>query len=376
MAQNRQFLELHGNQYRVVLIVPTELRSKLGTKLKRPLKTDSLSLTNRLKWPVVAELKEIIAAARNTSDGVAAPSSGPRTPLPVQTDEGAGPGFDSAVTRRVAEILALTVPVAGSRHDLPAPKIEEQKSAPASLSPAARSTVVTVKHHYAAYHERLVSIDKLHIRTIDDDKRAIDTFERWRLKGRIADDLALITTKVAKTFAAELSTFEKVISQVTCKKYIVRLRQYWAHMAYLELVDVNPFLSVQIKTPKTEPDEKERPFTDDEVRRLLMGSQHLKDLMMFGALTGARLDGIVELQVQHTLNGCLTIKRQKKEAGPRDIPAHSALAEIIERRTAGKEPDDWLFPEYPPPKKADSLKRAQFSGDQGFHDIPSLHRRG
>jgi hypothetical protein len=55
-----RYLELKNGKYRVTVAVPRALQGKLGTKLKRPLNTDSRATANTLKWAVVAELKAII----------------------------------------------------------------------------------------------------------------------------------------------------------------------------------------------------------------------------------------------------------------------------------------------------------------------------
>ena len=49
---------------------PSRLQGKLGTKLKRPLNTDSRATANTLKWAVVAELKAIVdRAGRDAPQG-------------------------------------------------------------------------------------------------------------------------------------------------------------------------------------------------------------------------------------------------------------------------------------------------------------------
>jgi hypothetical protein len=58
-----RYLELKNGKYRVTVAVPRALQGKLGTKLKRPLNTDSRATANTLKWAVVAELKTIIDRA-------------------------------------------------------------------------------------------------------------------------------------------------------------------------------------------------------------------------------------------------------------------------------------------------------------------------
>jgi hypothetical protein len=68
-TNDRQFLEMHGGKWRVSLAVPRELQDRLGTRLKRPLNTDSLALANSMKWQVVAELRGAIERARGGSTG-------------------------------------------------------------------------------------------------------------------------------------------------------------------------------------------------------------------------------------------------------------------------------------------------------------------
>jgi hypothetical protein len=65
-----RYLELKNGKYRVTVAVPRALQGKLGTKLKRPLNTDSRATANTVKWAVVAELKAIIdRAGRDVPQG-------------------------------------------------------------------------------------------------------------------------------------------------------------------------------------------------------------------------------------------------------------------------------------------------------------------
>ncbi|WP_407941318.1 DUF6538 domain-containing protein [Mesorhizobium xinjiangense] len=64
MANPKQYLEWHGQQWRVRVKVPARVRDLVGRgKLTHPLHTDSLKEADERKWPVVARLKAIIAAA-------------------------------------------------------------------------------------------------------------------------------------------------------------------------------------------------------------------------------------------------------------------------------------------------------------------------
>jgi hypothetical protein len=356
-----QYLERHGRLYRVTFNVPPDLRKELGTKLKRSLATDSLSLANERKWDVIKEFRALIDQTRGAK-------SGDRSALIREAVEVARQAQESSddahaeLTRdlraRSYEILGAPVRTEvddeGQVHDVHSP---EKVAILRKYTQVALGSALPIRIRYDQYIVKITK-DGLKPRTIDDDQRVIDILERWMRKNEIPDDLGAITTRVAKKFANDLATFDRVIGPVTRKKYISRLRQYWEHLIYEEDVEYNPFLAVKIVIKKIPRAEKERPFTDDEVRRLLMGPcrPHLHDLMMIGALSGARLDAIVDLRVKDCVDGCFTFKPQKWEDGSRDVWIHSDLRELVERRCRGKDPDDWLFPEFPPPKKTRSLK--------------------
>lgn len=64
-----RYLELKNGKYRVTVPVPRALHAKFGTKLKKPLNTDSRAVANTLKWEVVAELRAIIDRAASETAG-------------------------------------------------------------------------------------------------------------------------------------------------------------------------------------------------------------------------------------------------------------------------------------------------------------------
>jgi hypothetical protein len=68
-AADTRFLEQKNGKWRVTVAVPRDLRSVLGTRLKRSLHTDSLAVANRLKWQAVSELRANIESARKKSGG-------------------------------------------------------------------------------------------------------------------------------------------------------------------------------------------------------------------------------------------------------------------------------------------------------------------
>ncbi len=69
MPKKGQFLERHGNQWRVIVKVSAKARPILGkAHLKRPLHTDSLPRAEAMKWDIIAELKAIVAEAERQAD--------------------------------------------------------------------------------------------------------------------------------------------------------------------------------------------------------------------------------------------------------------------------------------------------------------------
>ena len=101
--------------------------------------------------------------------------------------------------------------------------------------------------------------------------------------------------------------------------------------------------------------------------------ERMQDLMRFGALTGARLDAIVDLRVKDCANGVFTFKPQKKrDEAPRRPHSPGRLRQVVTRRTAGKDDDDSLFPEWPSPKKAGSNRERSFKASNAFTEYRRL----
>jgi integrase len=107
-----------------------------------------------------------------------------------------------------------------------------------------------------------------------------------------------------------------------------RLSLYWQWLVQRDHAPSDPWDGLQ--ATQRRPVEPERAFTDAEAQALLSGpcSLSLKLLMEVGALTGARLDAIIHMRVDHAA-GTIILPPQKKERGPRTIPLHSHLREAL-----------------------------------------------
>ena len=96
------------------------------------------------------------------------------------------------------------------------------------------------------------------------------------------------------------------------------LSAYWKWLKSRDYVEENVWRGLSLPKEKPKRDEQERPFTDDEVKRLFAGEPHMPELgpvMRIAALTGARIDAIVSLRAKDCDGGVFRFKPQKREAG-------------------------------------------------------------
>lgn len=365
-----RFLELHGGQWRVTISVPRDLHDRLPTRLKRSLNTDSLAVANRLKWPVIAELKAEIEKARG--EGLKA----------RHIRQGLEMAAMLKAARSDEEREAIIDGLYMTGDDLRGPeigeRIDEETGEPKPVYDPSRERVAgefmrvalgmvtPVDLHHTAYLASLT----VKPRTLADDERAMKYLKAWCQSEGVEPSLQAINRKAAVRFMDALPSLGEGLTPVTLNKYLRRLSRYWQWLEKREEVENNVWQGLTLPEPDKKPSEQERPFTDEEIVKLLTGktTQHMHDLMRIGALTGARLDVIVSLKVRDCQEGVFVFQPQKKEKAERITPIHSSLVPIIERRTKDKSPDDDLFPEWPPVRKAGSMRERSFKASNQFTD--------
>lgn len=155
----------------------------------------------------------------------------------------------------------------------------------------ARGEAVPLDFHYQDYADNLTTKP----RTKADDARAIAYLTTWCGQKSIRPHIHEITKRQARLFIDALPALANGIAPATVKKYLNRLSCYWQWLEDREYATANIWRGVSVATPMVMDDEKERPFTDDEMRKLLNGPapSRMQDLMRIAALSGARLDAIV-----------------------------------------------------------------------------------
>ena len=210
-----------------------------------------------------------------------------------------------------------------------------------------------VDHYLDAYLKEAALAEK----TTNEWRGLVKRFARWCAES----DLRLpdIDRRAAGRYVSDEIAGMNI---KTAKKHLSAVRGYWGYLARRGLVETeltgnpwdNQLQPQKGKKGKADNGNTERPFTTEELNAVLYGGGdtvegpfdgQLRDAGLIAALSGMRLAEIVTLRVEQTTGGWFDIKDAKTQAGIRRVPIHSGLRKLIEARTKGKGPKDWLFHE-------------------------------
>jgi len=330
-GQQQQYLEWHGQQWRVRLKVPRAVRDLIGRgKLTHPLHTADLKDANARKWPIVARLKGVIAAAEKalaSTDPLDAEALRNRLHKDEQGTQD--------------HILDRAVQIEGTHGEDRAKAFYDLASG--RVTPLADQAAAFAKHR--GYR----------MKSEGDFMRALGWLGDWLRDSGLPVALEAVTRIHAGKFIGESLTVGRSAQKATA--YLGFIRQYWAwlqdkgHLANPE----NPWAGQTLPAgPKrlrgAEQDTGKRPFTDAEVKTLLAGDggAMLNDLMRVAALSGMRIEEACQLYASDCADDMFNIWAGKTDNARRTVPIHSALTAIVERRTKGKAPGEFLFDELPP----------------------------
>lgn len=254
-----------------------------------------------------------------------------------------------SVTRREGDNEAL--------HEIVLAAEEEERSLKAKARERfsrALSGDHPVDHYFEAY---LASI-KLAPKTTAERRGVLNRFARWCLAEKLR--LPDINRRTAGRYVTEAI---EPMDRSTAKKHMTALRGYWEYLLMRghvqgELKD-SPWAGQEVASKKRRVErgerEEERPYTEDELKRLLYApfpkgidpewEPLLRDALMISCLSGMRQAEVLTLWVEEVHDNVFDIQQGKTEAAARKVPIHPALKEIVTRRTEGKQPKDWLFDE-------------------------------
>lgn len=359
-----QHLELRGRTWWYIRFVRADLRPKLPmphtgkAQFRVNLKTDSLIHAQKVRPQLNAEFDRLLTVAKKRKLGFTEElliEDARDLRLGVIVGDG-GDGAEEAI-RSTVEELAL------ERAERLQKEFGEDLAAKFYQTATGTKQGTDIDEHLEMF------IAKHPAKPHTDYKRraAVRMLNDWRANLYVES----VTLPLARKFVDDVLSRDRTAA--TINSYLTPLVSFWQWMIDQELVKgvANPWPKLRPKKERKAPEEQERAFTPDELGRLFKGKQRMRpdvhDCAVMSALTGARLDEIGSLKVKHIdlTNVTIFLPGSKTEAAPRLIPLHEDLIPLVTRRTAGKQPDDWLFHELPDRKK-DALKARSSPITQAF----------
>lgn len=131
------------------------------------------------------------------------------------------------------------------------------------------------------------------------------------------------------------------VSAGTIRYALSAARGFWRYLRSLELVaeDHQPFRDLIVVTANGIGKDDRKPFTPPDVLKLLdearkRGDGQLGDLIQLAMWSGARIEELCSLKVEHVGAHSFKIVDAKTRAGQREIPIHSKLAPTMTRLTS------------------------------------------
>lgn len=347
MPRKTDHLRLHRGKWQVRIAIPADVRAAFGGKscLMESLGAD-LSAANRLKGRVVSRFQLMILEARSPGDPLLKEAHAVRRQLDLsQGDDQEWQALELA--HRLGDQIERDQGGNAAEHE--AYRIATGFSTP-------------VDHYLDAWLADRGFIGKTDMQ----HRKAFKVLAEWCNARRIEQSLEAITKRVVRDFIAKHLRVT-LAAPKTVNRYLSTYRTYWAWLVHEDRARMNPWEKTHVKerTQSHEDEGGPRPFTDDEVRTLLIGPapSPLPELMMVAALTGARIDAICNLRVRDCAENTFHVRKAKKEKKARAVPIHPNLKGIVARRTVGKTPDAFLFHELP---DATSTRPRSAAASQAF----------
>lgn len=343
MPIDKTYLERHGNQWRVIVRVPPSVRHVIGkANLKASLGTANLGTANLLKHQHVDRFKRLIEDALRAS----------------KVGGGEGTIYDEARLLRAA-IAREEV----SKADLSAVMDERFYAVAKSQGDAHAESFAHVSLGQATpireYLNDFIEDWGYQPKTLVDLKKAITRIEEWLPANGHKQTVEAVTEDGARAFIKGM--LDEGLSRKHVAKTVSFLRSYWEWMEeHKRVTKASRPWAVKLPKARTkgrydnaEPDRGKRPYTDEELLKLLSGtpnprSSYLSDLIPIAALSGMRLEEIYRLRVRDCREGYFDILTGKTENATRQVPIHTGLRHIMHRLLRNRTEEEFLLdPEAP-----------------------------
>jgi integrase len=213
---------------------------------------------------------------------------------------------------------------------------------------------VPIDEHLEAY---LAATD-LAPKTANERRGLVKRFATWAAAGGLKLDA--IDRRAVGRYVSEVID---PMDPATAKKHLTALRGYWVFLnarGHIVADDQGgPWAGQKPKSRSRRiargQQEKERPFTEEEVKALLYAPpperfdpehrEQIIDALRISLLTGMRMDEALSLWVEDVTDEALIIREGKTAAAARSVPLHPDLRELVARRVKGKGLKEMLFHE-------------------------------
>jgi integrase len=376
MGADNRWLVRQRQTWFAVVEVPPSLRSKLGRRIKRTLRTRDVAVARARRFKVVADIKAQIEVARKE-----------RQPDPLEAEALAWREGSEAIRRGERVIYppaedesdwgqeAFHQSLIGDRADAlkREGKSEDQIAAFVGL---AMGWTTPLDAYVEQWLSEMGAKGDLKERTKLERRRTITLLDNWLKQERLAGTIEAVTRKVAGRFVTE-HLMPSGRHRSTIAKRIRTLSNYWTWLrrrGHVPEDGRNPW-SEQAPTTRAEAEgERERAFTDDEMSKLFAEPPNstLADFMAVAALSGMRREEVGRLTVADCQDGIFIVRGTKSAAALRRVPIHSGLAAIVKRRCQG-DASGYLFDELragPMGERTDALGKlfTRFRRSLGIQD--------
>lgn len=334
LGRDTRWLERRGLTWYAVQDVPRTLRSALGKKrLLKSLGTQDLHVAVARRHAALADFQRQIASAQRGA-----------SPDPLAE---AAMAWRGEMARAEARDDDIDSPLASLLAD-EADRIEREHGHAVAdgFVDIATGRATPLLHHADSWLAEGGAKGPLRERTRAQYRSDLIALMRWMAMAKLPPTIEAITRATAGRYITQTLAG---LDRGTANRKISSPSSYWRWLVRRGHAETNPWHDqslAKVRTGTTRDDPK-RAFTDDEVAALLAGAPDLElaDLIRVAALSGMRLDEPYRLLVSDCAGGWFDLRRAKTKAGRRRIPIHSALVEIIERRTRDQPPGGFLFPE-------------------------------
>jgi integrase len=325
-----------------VVEVPPSLRPVLGRRLKKTLGTRDVFLARARRWRVVAELKERIEAARRGSSAVPEALAFRQEMEAAQRSPG-DPHDDVSPVSLVGDAIVDR-----------AEAIERERGyadAKAFADVALGRTTPLTLYVDAWLSEGSLGGAPLKPRTKLERRRTVEKLIGWLEREKLPATVEAVTRRVAGRFVSQ-ELMPSGRAPITLAKHVQSLSNYWRWLqrrGHVSEERSDPWARQAPRkgSPTANSIDAERPFTDDEICRLLVSPPDatMGDFIKVAALTGMRREEIGRLTVADCAGGVFVVRSGKTAAAARRVPIHSALSVMVETRMKGEPTGAYLFHE-------------------------------